>query len=69
MSRTCGDASMNTGPRSRLFIVSIHAARAAAGTGPGSHGFENMGANSIIRSDPHNPHRPRDVETIWQDWQ
>lgn len=45
------------------------AATATAGTGPGSHGCESKGASSIIRSDPHNPHRRTDVETVLQAWQ
>jgi hypothetical protein len=47
----------------------VHAARAIAETGPGSHGFDSRGASSMIRSDPHNPHRSTDVEIVSQAWQ
>jgi hypothetical protein len=49
--------------------LSSHAASALAGTGLGSQGPVNIGANSTILSDPHNPQRPVEVEIISQAWQ
>jgi hypothetical protein len=39
---------------------------AIAGLGPGSIGSVNRRASSKIDSDPHNPHRPSDVEIVAQ---
>lgn len=62
-----GDPSqLHAEHRPNLKADDSHAARANAGPGSGSPGPLNRGDNSMIRSDPHSPQRPSEVEIVSQ---